>query len=214
MKNFDPAVYKEVFELGCYDRYVQLEPDDIVLDLGCSAGYFYFKHKDKISHYYGIDGSLDCLNDFIINLDSEDTRPYLINTLIDRERKIVEFPSMFHNDQIHKVMTTTFLNLIELINRPVDFLKFDIESWETVFWETPQALSFFKAFVKKFTGEIHFLGQENNRIVMMNNLVVLKNDPEIDFKLFSVDGVDITNYFWTNPNFYSEIIISGKINKC
>lgn len=32
-------------------------------------------------------------------------------------------------------------------------------------------------------------------------------------KLFSIDGIDITDHFWKNPDYYTEIIISGFIRK-
>jgi uncharacterized protein YegJ (DUF2314 family) len=47
----------------------------------------------------------------------------------------------------------------------------------------------------------------------MNILISLKNDKDLDFRLFSLDGVDITEYFWINPNYYNEIIISGYVKQ-
>jgi len=39
------------------------------------------------------------------------------------------------------------------------------------------------------------------------------NDKNLVVKLFSIDGWDITNTFWNNPDYYTEIIISGFVNK-
>lgn len=212
MKHFDPAVYREIFEWNQYDNYVKVEPGDRVVDLGCSVGYFYFKHKNTLSEYIGIDGSIDCLQEFQDNLEG-DNKPILINSLIGRQRDVVLFQSMFHQTPFQKVQVITFDDLIRLTccqyHRKIDFLKFDIESWETVFWESEESLKKFQQHVTKFVGEVHFMGEKNTRATMMDNLRRLQGGRTI-FKLFSVDGVDITEYFWRCPEFYSEIIISGR----
>jgi hypothetical protein len=40
----------------------------------------------------------------------------------------------------------------------------------------------------------------------------MKNDKDITFKLFSLDGVDITENFWNIKDYYNEIIINGLVN--
>jgi len=41
----------------------------------------------------------------------------------------------------------------------------------------------------------------------------LKNDPEVFFRLYALDGVDITDSFGERKNFFTEIIINGYIEK-
>ena len=209
-KNLDSFTYREIFEWNQYEKYVGVEENDLVLDFGCSKGYFFLKHKEKNIKYIGIDGSLDCLSDFIENLNG-DEQPTLIHALIGDSKSVQTFASMFHNNKLQRSMSMTFSDVIKLINRPIDFLKFDIEGYEKIFLDTDYNL--FKSNVRKFSGEFHFCGNHfprNRGYEVLKKIII---DPDLSVKLFSIDGIDITDYFWTNPDFYTEIIISGFISK-
>ena len=209
-KNLDSFTYKEIFEWNQYEKYVGVEQNDLVLDFGCSKGYFFLKHKEKNIKYIGIDGSLDCLSDFIENLNG-DEHPTLIHALMGDSKSVQTFASMFHNNKLQRSMSMTFSDIIKLINRPIDFLKFDIEGYEKIFLDTDYNL--FKSNVRKFSGEFHFCGNHfprNHGYEVLKKIII---DPDLSVKLFSIDGIDITDYFWTNPDFYTEIIISGFISK-
>jgi autotransporter strand-loop-strand O-heptosyltransferase len=209
-KNLDVFTYKEIFEWNQYEKYVGVEQNDLVLDFGCSKGYFFLKHKEKNIKYIGIDGSIDCLSDFIENLNG-DEHPTLIHALMGNSKSVQTFASMFHNNKLQRSMSMTFSDIIKLINRPIDFLKFDIEGYEKIFLDTDYNL--FKSNVRKFSGEFHFCGNHfprNHGYEVLKKIII---DPDLSVKLFSIDGIDITDYFWTNPDFYTEIIISGFISK-
>ena len=94
-----------------------------------------------------------------------------------------------------------------MLNRKIDFIKFDIEGYEKYFLF--ENLDLFKKNIKKFTGEFHFNSSVSTREQAISILNNLRNDKEIDLKLFSIDGVDITQSFWNNTGYYTEIIISG-----
>ena len=209
-KNLDSFTYREIFEWNQYEKYVGVEENDLVLDFGCSKGYFFLKHKEKNIKYIGIDGSLDCLSDFIENLNG-DEQPTLIHALIGDSKSVQTFASMFHNNKLQRSMSMTFSDIIKLINRPIDFFKFDIEGYEKIFLDTDYNL--FKSNVRKFSGEFHFCGNHFPRNLGYEVLKKIIIDPDLSVKLFSIDGIDITDYFWTNPDFYTEIIISGFISK-
>lgn len=209
-KNFDSFTYKETFEWNQYEKYVNVYENDLILDLGCSKGYFFLKHKDKNIKYIGVDGSIDCLTDFIANLNKNE-EPSLIHALIGESKSTQMFESMFHGNRLQRSMVITFPDIINLINRPIDFLKFDIEGYEKFFLDLNYNL--FKSNVRKFSGEFHFCGNHFPRNKGYEVLKKIISDPDISIKLFSIDGVDITDYFWTNPNYYTEIIISGYIIK-
>ena len=209
-KNLDSFTYREIFEWNQYEKYVGVEENDLVLDFGCSKGYFFLKHKEKNIKYIGIDGSLDCLSDFIENLNGVE-QPTLIHALIGDSKSVQTFASMFHNNKLQRSMSMTFSDIIKLINRPIDFFKFDIEGYEKIFLDTDYNL--FKSNVRKFSGEFHFCGNHfprNRGYEVLKKIII---DPDLSVKLFSIDGIDITDYFWTNPDFYTEIIISGFISK-
>ena len=208
MKNFDSFTFEEIFKTDQYQKFVKVKNQDFVLDLGCSKGYFYFKNKNKNISYVGVDGSIDCLKDFLENLEN-DKNPKLINAVIDENKKIIDFPSMFHGNIINKSLSISFPDLMFLLNRNIDFLKFDIEGYEKFFLH--DHLNLFKSNIKNFSGEFHFTSSVFNRnfgIEILNNL---KNDSQIKFKLFSIDGFEITNSFWLNTDYYTEIIISGYV---
>lgn len=205
-KNFDSNVYDEIFIHNQYELFQKVQLNDTVLDLGCSKGYFYFKNKHKNINYIGVDGSIDCLNDFKINLKNIDN-PILLNLFIDEKINIVNYKSIFHNTSEQKVLTISCESLFKLINKKIDFLKFDIEGFEKFLFCDNFYL--IKNFVKKFSGEFHFSGSHFPREIGYAILEKLKNDSDIEIKLFSLDGIDITNYFWSNKDFYTEIILSG-----
>lgn len=208
--NYDECTYSEIFELNQYEKFVQVETNDNVLDLGCSKGYFYFKNKNKNIEYIGIDGSLDCINDFLTNLNG-DNNAKIIHALIEDSRSIKSFSSMFHNNKSQLCFAMSFQDILQIINRKIDFLKFDIEGYEKSLLKTNYSL--FKKNVHKFSGELHFLGSHFPREEVISVLYEMKTDTDIVFKLFSLDGVDISEYFWTNPNYYNEIIISGFVKQ-
>ena len=210
IKKFNSLTYREIFEWNQYEKFVQVNNGDFVVDLGCSMGYFYIKHKNKNINYIGVDGSTDCLSDFIENLEGDET-PTLIHSLIDYKKSVQTFTSMFHNNKEQKSLSITFQDLIKLIGRPIDFLKFDIEGYERTFLDENYDL--FKTTVNRFTGEFHFFHKNFPRTHGYNVLRKITNDKDLVVKLFSVNGVDITNSFWNNPDFYTEIIISGFVNK-
>jgi hypothetical protein len=182
----------------------------LVVDLGCSMGYFYIKHKNNNINYIGVDGSTDCLSDFIENLKGDET-PMLIHSLIDSKKSIQTFASMFHNNKEQKSMSMTFPDLIKLIGRHIDFLKFDIEGYEKTFLDENYDL--FKSCVERFSGEFHFSKDSFLRNRGYNVLRKIVNDKDLVVKLFSIDAWDITDNFWNNPDYYTEIIISGFVKK-
>ena len=47
MKNIHASTYKEIFEHNQYQKFIDVNNGDFVLDLGCSQGPFYFKNYDK-----------------------------------------------------------------------------------------------------------------------------------------------------------------------
>ena len=175
---------------------------------------FYFKNNRLGIDYIGVDGSVDHLKDFIDNLNGGGDDVKLIHSVILGNKSVVEFPSMFNDMKYRMVMSMTFGDLVRLIGKKVDFMKFDIEGYESHIFS--DNLDVFKKHIRKFSGEFHF----NNiaygvvsRQVSMDILTNLKNDKDIDLRLFSLDGVDITEHFWNVSNYYNEIIISGYVKQ-
>lgn len=210
---FDPFIAKEIFESKQYDLFVTPEKNDLYLDLGCSQGFNYFLHQDKNLKFIGIDACVDCLEDFSQGLEISDDCTLLNLFVSDQTRVITDL--VYHNGESIrvKVPTITWKNLLNLINKPIDFLKFDIESWEKCLWYDNENFDLFKKYVHKFTGEVHFTSLINNKKNMFYCLNKLYNDKSIELKLFSVDCIDITKNFWNHQDYYSEILIAGFVKK-
>jgi SAM-dependent methyltransferase len=205
LKKFDKDVYNEIFNLNIYEQTVQIEDNDLVLDLGCSKGYLYFKNKNI--DYIGVDASIFNIQDFIINL-SGDINPVLLNLAICGSLDIIDFSCMFHENLHQLVSTITFPNLLKLINKKIDFLKYDIEGYEKFIFDD---LYFFKKNIRKFTGEMHFHSDIFPKQEVYKLMDVLNEDPDIELTIFSLDPIDITESYWFNRDHYTEIIINGII---
>jgi len=206
---FTGDVYREVFEWNQYTNVVKINNNDTVLDLGCSKGYLYFKciSENLNINYIGIDASIFNFKDFIENLKG-DPNPILLNLAIDQTLKAIDFGCMFHLGSHQLTQSITFPNLLKLINKPIDFLKFDIEGYEKYIFED---YDLFKSKINKFAGEIHFRSNIFPKYEVYKLLTKLKNDPEIEVTLFAINMVDITESIWDNSDYYSEIIINGQV---
>lgn len=211
MKNFIEATAVEIFDYNQYELNVKVEPNDLVLDLGCSLGYFYFKNSRKNITYIGVDGSVDCLKDFYENLNN-DNKPILINSFVTDNKKIYDCKPFFHDTPSKEVVSISFVDLIKLLNKKIDFLKFDIEGAEMDFFNNELNYKLLKQHVKKFSGEFHLLNESYSRQKINEVLKKLSIDPQLNLKIYSINGVDITNSYFNSGDYYSEIIISSKVN--
>jgi SAM-dependent methyltransferase len=207
LKKFDEDVYREVFISNIYEQKIQIEDNDLVLDLGCSKGYLYFKNINKQIDYIGVDASIFNIQDFITNL-SGDTNPVLLNLAIDGSLNVIDFNCMFHEGSHQLVSTITFPNLLKLINRRIDFLKFDIEGYEKFIFND---LDLFKKNVHKFIGEVHFQSSLFSRQESYNLMDILNKDSDIELNIHSIDPIDITESYWDNRDHYTEVLINGII---
>ncbi len=197
----------EINTYSCYQNFVKVEKGDTVLDLGCSNGIFYFTNKYLDIDYVGVEASIDCVKNFYEKLGKNDN-PVVLNLFLENRLCIEKFKSIFHDTLAKDVNSITFSSLFKLINKKIDFLKFDIEGYEKLFLRDDYDL--FKENVKKFSGEIHFTDDlAFGRHEACKTLEKIKNDNDIIFKLYSIDALDITNSFWSNKNYYTEIIIEG-----
>ena len=69
-----------------------------------------------------------------------------------------------------------------------------------------------KQHVKKFSGEFHLLNQSYSRQKINEVLKKLATDTQLDLRIHSIDAVDITNSYFNSGDYYSEIIISSKVD--
>ena len=215
LKSEDEKAFEEIFDYNTYEKFcrVQVEDGDVVLDLGCSKGYFYFKHKDKNIKYYGVDASSQGIKDFYELLKPED-KPVVINALIENKKAVTSMKHFFHKEKEESlVVNMSFCELMNMMPVKVNFLKFDIEGGEKEFLGDEAGYEMFKRKVEKFSGEIHLKGGTISREEAMLFLKKLKEDKDLICKIYSCDGFDIDFYFWSDPNKYDQVIVSGLVKK-
>ena len=136
--------------------------------------------------------------------------PIFLNLAIEGNLDVIDFECM-HNANSHQLAPTiTFPNLLRLINRPIDFLKFDIEGYEKYVFED---YDLFKSKINRFAGEIHFITDVFPKEEVYDLLRQLRQDAEINLTIFSVNMVDITDTIWNIEDYYTEIIINGMVIK-
>jgi len=212
LKKSSPESFEEIFDYNTYEHFCEVEEGDSVLDLGCSKGFFYFKHKNKKINYYGVDASPECLKDFYSILKPQDN-PVLINAMVDGDKTVKLMKPFFHDTEEKMVSTLSFPNLMKLMPGKINFLKFDIEGGEKEIFENEEGYRTFKEKVEKFSGEIHLKGGSISSQQALDIVKKLQNDPDIYVKIFSCDGFHIDFYFWSNPLRYNQIIVSGIVKK-
>jgi len=198
-----------------------VEEGDYVVDLGCSMGIFYFKVKHKNVDYVGIEAAQNSLSEFSSLLTSDDNVSLMNRVVSERKTGVINIgKNNFDDGKETEAEGMTFKEIVGLRDRRIDFLKFDIESEEIEILNNDDSYELFIKNVSKFSGELHRTGGIDHAGWDPNSIKVLKklkDDKRVDLRINSIDGLDITNYFWKGVEddrhkYYTEVIISGKIS--
>lgn len=212
IKTLNEESFDRIFNKSIYENFNGVKDNDLVLDLGCSQGFLYFKHRDKNINYIGIDCNSQCLKQFYENLSPED-KPTLINAQISNVNQVSAIKSYYCVSENKFVSSLSFQKAMELHNGKINFLKFDLEGDERVVLEDPENIKLIKEKVQNFSGKIYFNSNDWDRQASLEILRRLKKDEDLYVRLYSVNSVCIDKEFWTNPDSYKEIIISGIVKK-
>lgn len=201
------ALTEEIFIKKVYTKFVSVEKGDIVVDIGASAGPFVnsiLKYEpSKIYCVEPIEVALDLCKENI----GESINHKFLNYAIGRESgNYGVFNKEFHTDQI-EFDKVSFMEFIESNNiYHIDFLKLDCESGEyDIFNE--ENIGWIKENVRKISGEWHLVQFIENFLHFRDTILPMFPN----YKIFSIDGVDITHNLFTdmfNGNHYTEIIVS------
>jgi len=204
---FFKTINKEIFTEKIYEKFFEVEKNDIVFDVGASIGPFTYSilHKEpkKVICFEPspeefptllkntMQGNVYCINKGISNVVGEQY-----------------FDELF--GQINSkgfAYGTTFNQVIDDFNlKKIDFIKTDCEGGEYDIFNI-ENLSWIKSNVKKIVGEWHLDNEEKKEKFRIFRDVYLRvfNKHEI----YSVDGINIKWDLW-NENFieyYKHIII-------
>lgn len=198
------SIINEIFHNNCYERFFEVEEDDIVLDIGASLGPFTYSilHK-KPKHVFCFEPSEKEFTVLVKNLLGYPVTP--INRGISSVNSIVESDMLFGGE--NKMETITFDKFIKLYGLSnIDFMKTDCEGGEYDIF-TQENLEFLTKNVNKIVGEWHLRTPELKdkfRNFRDNILPHFKQ-----YKIFSLDNVDIKWDLWNNhfTDYYTEVII-------
>lgn len=205
-EGFEEFVKKEIFEDKIYEKIFQVEKGDVVFDIGASLGPFTYSILDKKpSHVFAFEPSFEEFKTLVLNTRHANVTP--INKGISSVVGEFEFLDVFDASGVQKLYSTTFQKVISDYNiKIIDFLKTDCESGEYDIF-TIDNLFWIKNNVKKIVGEWH-LNRDNLKAKFREfRDVYLRVFP--NFKIFSLDGVDITWFVWNEDfiSYYTEVII-------
>jgi len=198
------GIIGEIFERRCYEQFFEVEENDIVLDIGASVGPFtYSILNKKPKQVYCFEPSEREFKTLTKNIKGFAVIP--IPKGISNTNSIVESDMLFGGET--EMETITFSKFINLYNiEKIDFIKTDCEGGEYDIF-TQDNLDFLKNNVKKVVGEWHLRYpelKEKFRNFRDNILPHFK-----DYKVFSIDGIDIGWDLWNEHflEYYTEVII-------
>jgi FkbM family methyltransferase len=196
-------IRKEFEEGETYNKYFDVEPGDIVVDLGASVGPFTYAALEKNpKHCYVVEPNEEQFNTIKSNLEGKQVS-FLRAAISDAKRLDVSW-----DNETSQPITLSFKEYLEIQHLShIDFLKCDCEGGEYDIF-TLENVPFLLT-IPKIVCEFHLRkGQRNNALFRDFRDRILPNFPK--WNVHSVDGVDIK---WDLKNehfldFYKEVVFS------
>jgi len=196
----DIDFYKKETEKHIYEKYFQVEENDIVVDIGSSNGIFTLSILDKKPlHCWCIEPDRD---NFILLFDNLKGHPVsFIRGAISNEKEVeIEWVGKY------KVYGIKFQEFVQYycIDK-IDFLKIDCEGGEYLIF-TEENVNYLKN-VKKIAIEFHLRSDENKKLFRNFRDNILPH-----FKNFEISSQNNVNIKWDLHNehfieWYKEILI-------
>jgi FkbM family methyltransferase len=203
---FKEHITNELFDRSIYTKVFDVEEGDVVFDIGASIGPFTFNIIEKNpSHIFCFEPSLSEFPYLVLNTNHGPVT-YINKGITDKVGEM-EFEYLFEDTTNNKSYSTTFSKVIKDHNiKQIDFLKTDCEGGEYDIF-TVENIFWIKENVRKISGEWHLNTQDLKDKFKVFRDVYLRVFP--NFKIYSLDDIDITNYCWSDDfiNYYSEILI-------
>jgi FkbM family methyltransferase len=198
---FKNIVEREIFEQNVYEKFFNVEENDIVFDVGASVGPFTYTLKGKNPQkIYCFEPHKELFQTLKENVESDNT--FLINKAIGSVDGIQKLSGLFNEqfigtcegENIQDVETVTFKSFIEQNNiDKIDFLKTDCEGGEYDIFND-ENLSWIKKNVKKIVGEWHLSTPELQDKFRHFRDTYLRDFP--NHEVYSFDEVDIKWSLW------------------
>lgn len=199
------SIINEIFVSKCYERFFEVEENDIVLDIGASLGPFTYSilHK-KPKHVFCFEPSEREFKILTKNLLGYQVTP--IPKGISSINSIVQSDVLFGGET--EMETITFSKFINLYNLDkIDFIKMDCEGGEYDIF-TEENFDYLKNNVKKIVGEWHLSTPE-----LKDKFINFRDNYLCRFPSYNIlstpDNVDIKWDLWNDHfiEYYTEVIV-------
>lgn len=216
MKNFNwgdsndwyrSQISTEIFEMKIYEKFFDVEENDIVVDIGASIGPFAHSIKDKkFKHIYCFEPSVAQIPTLIKNIAG------LPATLIPKGLSNVDGKDTFDlygkTNGFGEALSFTFQSFIEKYKiDKIDFLKTDCEGGEYCIFNL-ENVWWVKQNIKKIVGEFHLENPEKKEKFRLFRDLYLKIFDKVE--VYSTDGeTDIKWDLWNEHfiQYYRQVVI-------
>lgn len=208
---YKKTITTEIFEDKIYEKFFEVEGDDVVLDFGSSIGPFTYSILEKNpKHVFCVEPCEDSIPTLVKNTIGHPVT-YIIKGLSSSngvEKSNAIFNSIGQNQT--EMDTITFKKMLDLYGiKKIDFLKTDCEGGEyDIFNE--ENFDFIKNNVRKIVGEWHlntkYDKDAKNKFRQFRDRYL---NEFANYNVFSIDGVDIRWDLWNEHfiEYYNEVII-------
>lgn len=198
------SLIDEIFVRRIYEKYFEVESNDIVVDIGASLGPFTYSilHKNP-KHVFCFEPSKKEFKTLINNTIGNPVTQIFKG--IGPENSIIENSQLFGGEnEMESIKFSTFVDLYSI--GKIDFMKTDCEGGEYDIFND-ENIDFILSNVKKISGEWHLNTPENkNKFRNFRDNYLTKFEK---YEINSIDGFDIKWDLWNEHfiEYYSEVIV-------
>ena len=202
-------ITSEIFDQKVYERFFEVEENDIVVDIGASIGPFSYSIMDKNPKViYCIEPSEKELPTLRSNVSFENTK-FIEKAITAKTGKVMLNEVFGSNGKEIELDGISFLDFVTQENiEKIDFLKTDCEGGEYDIFNR-ENIWWIKNNVKKIVGEWHLRLENSNLVENFREFrdIYLKLFP--NHEIFSVDGVNIKWDLWNQHflDYYQHVIV-------
>lgn len=204
---FMETIDRETFQDRIYEKFFEVEKDDIVFDVGASIGPFTYSILDKNpKQVICFEPSFEEFPTLVKNTIKGNV--YCINKGVSSSSGKQVFNDIFGNVNSEGIAHgITFKQVVNDFNlQKIDFIKTDCEGGEYDIFNI-ENLTWIKNNVRKIVGEWHLDTVERKEQFKQFRDVYLRVFP--NHQIFSVDNIDIKWNLWSEDfiQYYQQIIV-------
>lgn len=204
---FIETIDREIFQNKIYEKFFEVEKDDIVFDVGASIGPFTYSILDKNpKQVICFEPSFEEFPTLVKNTIKGNV--YCINKGISSNGGEQVFNDIYGNINSEGIAHgITFKQVVNDFNlQKIDFIKTDCEGGEYNIFNI-ENLTWIKNNVRKIVGEWHLDTVERKEQFKQFRDVYLRVFP--NHQIFSVDNIDIKWNLWSEDfiQYYQQIIV-------